>query len=589
MYPQRSYPSIRFSVTHPQMSSRTALASLAPIALASFISISPSPAAAATEGRQDWTATLDGHVVWQSVTPSGVLVVGTVAGMAGLDSESGKVIWRIDDLTRPSSTTLVVLPRDPYALLRLKKGVRGKVVRVLIDVTTGREVWDSSVLGLQDVYRDLYVPSLDALLIAGKATNGKVVVAVDLESGQRIGEIAVPEKAISSIFDEPTVFDTDSTLVSVSGDRLIRNDLVSGAMTWTSPKLDGGKQDCGLALRVSLGASPTHQPGRIDPRPLLPTAPLLPSSDGQRLIAAHGQMLHALDARGQPLWRSPHQLCGRCVQLLEAGDGVLARTMPEIAGKDQLVMLDAVSGAVRWEHPGASKSFGSFLKSMLDPAPMSNAVVDSNALHVLEGGQLERIDLATGVVSVIGKTRIDETSVNLQLERDGEGFLVIGEQEIEWLDSQGKSIRHVQYAAPGDVGTAIAMLGAVVAVKMLVKQKSDAELKAKYDKFAASTGTKSIGDKVVSQRKEGRQYRNRMIEERFLASYHASSTYDSLTFMLADLDESGVKGTALVAIDKRSGETVCRVPVSKRPNLEIDPYRRRVFVADEKTIRGHAL
>ena len=247
---------------------------------------------------------------------------------------------------------------EPYALLRLKKGVRGNVVRVLIDVTTGREVWDSSTFGMTDVYHERYVPSLDALLVAGKADERKMVVAVDLESGHRLREFAVPEADVDSILNESVLFDTDSTVLTASGDRLIRYDLQSGAMSWTSPGLDvGTRKDCAF-LNAPPGKSgfvvaPNAE--RNDPRPLLPVAPMLPSSDGRCVFAARGQSLQALDASGLALWRNPPELCGRCVQMLETRAGLLARTMPEIAGNDQLVMLERGTGSILWQYPPFSR------------------------------------------------------------------------------------------------------------------------------------------------------------------------------------------------------------------------------------------
>jgi len=159
---------------------RKSLTWLALIAIASTPSIAP-PTYAESDASRDWIATLDADPVWQSPTTAGVLVVGTVAGIVGLDGATGKPLWRIGDLKDHDVTLEALLP-EPYALLRLKKGVRGNVVRVLIDVTTGREVWDSSTFGMTDVYHERYVASLDALLVAGKVDDRKMDVAVDLES-----------------------------------------------------------------------------------------------------------------------------------------------------------------------------------------------------------------------------------------------------------------------------------------------------------------------------------------------------------------------------------------------------------------------
>ena len=81
----------------------------------------------------------------------------------------------------------------------------------------------------------------------------------------------------------------------------------------------------------------------------------------------------------------------------------------------------------------------------------------------------------------------------------------------------------------------------------------------------------------------------RRIGQSFVHKFHASSNLDSLIFMLASLNEAGIKGTALVGIDKRSGQTVHRIPIFSKPNYEIDPFGGWIFVMDARTIRAHAL
>src|SRR5262249_22421704 len=166
-----------------------------------------SSGSAASEPGPGWTVNLDAAAAWQRATPAGVLLVGTGAGLVGLDGKTGKTLWRNADLN--DDVTLGVLLPSPHALLRLEKSDHANVVRMLIDVTTGQSLWYSSTIGLTDVYHETYVPSLDALLIAGEAAEGNVVLAVDLASGHRLREIAVPEAEARSIFGDPVLFDSE--------------------------------------------------------------------------------------------------------------------------------------------------------------------------------------------------------------------------------------------------------------------------------------------------------------------------------------------------------------------------------------------
>ena len=105
-----------------------------------------------------WTAKFDGEDVgWVSATFSGLVIAATEKGLCALDDSTGAVIWSKADLRKPDKIALDVL-EPPFGLLRLEKGQRGKVVRILMDLETGREIWNSADLGLLDVWHQVFVP-----------------------------------------------------------------------------------------------------------------------------------------------------------------------------------------------------------------------------------------------------------------------------------------------------------------------------------------------------------------------------------------------------------------------------------------------
>ena len=526
-------------------------------------------AMASGEASGDWTATLDGDASWQQATPTGVLVLGTHSGIVGLEGASGRLLWRIADLHPAKEIALDVLPRPPYALLRLKKGIRGHVVRIVIDVTTGHEIWDSSTLGLSDAWQQLYVPSLDALIIAGKAAEGDVILMADVATGRLLHTISPPRGEARSMLEDLNIFDTDSTLTIRSDDKVVRYSLGTGTMLWSSSSLVAGQQmQCGTLPDPAPGpGKPAQQ--RSDPRPLPPPAPIALANDGRRIFTLEGPALHAVDVRdGRLFWHRPPGLCGRCVEVIEVEGGVLARTMPELSGNDVLYMLEGSSGAVRWQYPAAPKGLGSFFKTALELGDhLSNPVVNAGVVHVVAGRTLMRIDLATGESKKLGKTRIDEDATLIGLERVEEGFLVVGTQELEWMDEHGRSVRHVHYDPPDDLGVGLVLLGATAALR------------------AAGPMTTRRGNWTFSLGRPG--YGSAM--HRLMREYHATSALDSLVFMLADLDDADIKGSALVAINKRTGQTLRRISVPKRPNYSIDDLHGWVFVIDGKSVSGHAL
>jgi hypothetical protein len=365
-------------------------------------------------------------------------------------------------------------------------------------------------------------------------------------------------------FLNPSVLDTDSTLVVANGTVLTRYNLATGKVLWTSRRVEAGpRKPCPSRAEALSGQQPSQ---RSDPRPLPPEISLWVSKDGRRIFATHGSTLYAVSVvEGHLLWPYPAVLCGGSAQLLEADGDVIAWTMPLDSGNDELVRLDGETGNVRWQYPAVPKGAGGFLKAFVTPdAPLSNAVVSEGSVYTLSERTIVRIDLATGISTKIGKTRVEESVGSPWLEEFQTGFLVVGQQDIEWLTREGKSTRHVHYDPVSGQGGALITLGVGAALQ--------------------AAGPFQIGNRMVSI---GPDYR--ALAGTFMHEFHASSRLDSIRIMLADLDEAGIEGPALVAIDCRTGNVLRRIPASKNPRYAIDRVRARVFIADNKTIRCYNL
>src|SRR5262249_17795345 len=138
-------------------------------------------------------------------------------------------------------------------------------------------------------------------------------------------------------------------------------------------------------------------------------------------------------------------------------------------------------------------------------------------------------------------------------------------QDFEWLDGDGRSVRHTHYPPPSNLGMTVFMLGAAAALNALGPQHPSSSSTLSFNA--------NYGD----------------VAKRFMHDFHASSRSDSVLFVLAELNETGMAGPALIAIDRRSGEVRRRIPVSKRPRYLVDPLRDRIFVVEGKTVRCHLL
>src|SRR5689334_15445865 len=135
--------------------------------------------------------------------------------------------------------------------------------------------------------------------------------------------------------------------------------------------------------------------------------------------------------------------------------------MPEINGDDLLYMIDGRTGAVRWRYPPAPTNASSVMKSIFrSDVTLSNPIVDGTDVCVVAGTDLVRLDLLSGQSRKAGKTKVDEPDALVRLERSAEGFLVVGVQDVDWLDAGGKSRRHVSFDPPGDASMGVFMLAA---------------------------------------------------------------------------------------------------------------------------------
>lgn len=92
-----------------------------------------------------WETELPGNILWQQVTTLGQLVVGTQGGLAGIDSETGKVEWLLPDLANMPQGEFFELPDSPFFKIQNARGV------YLIDQFSGDIIFDSQRAGVASI------------------------------------------------------------------------------------------------------------------------------------------------------------------------------------------------------------------------------------------------------------------------------------------------------------------------------------------------------------------------------------------------------------------------------------------------------
>jgi outer membrane protein assembly factor BamB len=136
----------------------------------------PAPAPAGTTPA--WTLRLQGEILWQQVTPAGVLLAATDRELAGVDVDLGKLAWEKPDLGG--------LPPDSVRMVEgslLMEAARPGLLLVF-DPVTGVVVFDSRRLNLTQVVTRRVLPQSGTLLVHGRRASGPAVLALyDLQTG----------------------------------------------------------------------------------------------------------------------------------------------------------------------------------------------------------------------------------------------------------------------------------------------------------------------------------------------------------------------------------------------------------------------
>jgi hypothetical protein len=270
---------------------------------------------------------------------------------------------------------------------------------------------------------------------------------------------------------------------------------------------------------------------------------------------------------GAPVWKEAAGLCGQCVQMRETDRGLLVHTKDQVRN-DELIMLDSASGELRWQYP-EDKGMGSILKTISSGAgsgnlEMTNPILRGDTCYFMSGSfmkqEIVEMDIATGRWKTLARVSLSETyAAAEQLVPTDDGFLAIGLQDLQWIDSAGKPVRRQQYRAPDDFNVGLLMMGGI--------------------KLARSVGTVEMGD--VAVRYTG-GYEPAL--ERMDRQYHATSVMADFVFMLADNDPD-VGGVALLGIDRDTGEVLAKIPTGKNFRFVVNLMRSRAFILEDDELK----
>jgi hypothetical protein len=141
--------------------------------------------AQAAEVEPDWTLKFDKEINWQSLSEAGYLVIGTDDALHGIDPATGKTVWSLDQFKKMPQDFLEMLPGTQFGAITYKGGMLGMLSTTsIVDMITGKIMWDTSALELGNCSGQFYLPEAGGLLILGTSKQGKQrVQLVDIATG----------------------------------------------------------------------------------------------------------------------------------------------------------------------------------------------------------------------------------------------------------------------------------------------------------------------------------------------------------------------------------------------------------------------
>lgn len=297
-----------------------------------------------------WSATFDGPVLWQRLTPLGIIVVNTTTALQGIDPDTGKAIWRHASLSGVSEETYEEIPRSPFITVS-ESDLGGRTV--ILDSMTGRVAFDSIESGINQVLSKHFMLRNGSLLVFGIQTGNPTTLMMlfDIETGRKIWTnadilgggkmmrfltvLAQSATGESGVTAEPIEIDSSAFLLAAATG-VYRIDTRTGKILWRMTDFTGGDTRIFLAedspgtafIGSEMSSSTTTS-----------TGPIVNTFYGAYSIAD-----------GKPLWNKPVKVQGGLNDPIFLEEGIVIG--PAGNTKEKALLVDYATGVSSWGKNG---------------------------------------------------------------------------------------------------------------------------------------------------------------------------------------------------------------------------------------------
>ena len=179
-----------------------------------------------------WTSSFEQQVNWQRVTSLGNYIVQTNAGLFGIDTETGNILWHDAEFRSLEEAAFAELDNSPFAKIETPRGL------YIINSFDGSRLFNSFDHGFSRVDQHYVLYRSNTIIVAGKSDLGpNTVLSIDIVSGDVLW---TSEGDVGKLF---TVIElTEEDLLGVTLLKNVRMKSRTGEIIWSADNSAESKQ-----------------------------------------------------------------------------------------------------------------------------------------------------------------------------------------------------------------------------------------------------------------------------------------------------------------------------------------------------------
>jgi len=177
-----------------------------------------------------WDMQTEGSIDWFRLSPTGKLIAGTNQGLIGIEPATGKVAWKHDFLKNITKSNYNPIAGSPF--IAIVTGSMFNMQQIILDVSSGKIIANTTDLGMKMVNKRYTVPSLGGILFSGYFNNQPSLVFIDAKSGAKKWVLSKVFDSNSEIMVAKPLAEGSNALLLATNKRLYKIDVSSGNVIW---------------------------------------------------------------------------------------------------------------------------------------------------------------------------------------------------------------------------------------------------------------------------------------------------------------------------------------------------------------------